>query len=443
MLKMGLTYKGVSISSCKISTRLVHGKECINQVTNNTLDYSQNHAPTTLPPLVVIKMGSQRLPIWPAPPSTRGADLPPFCLVAYRATIKNKFIIHFHQYAEIPVDAEGTHLTATEIHEGTAFDMYTYCQNYDLSQVWAYMWNCWYSPKQWPLWARSAAPEIPHLKTTMVSEAQWKVIKHNDLGMFNRPRLDLVVHMLIMRLLPRVRVTLATILGDRCTGRAALPTDWQNEFRAQWIDMSKPDELRNIQKQLAVLRTAKKSKRCAEKLTELEADAERPSGSYHTDVNRWRCSCPSYLISRFLLCKHIVRTVNTRLQDFNPKDDLAFFTSLRRNHLLPFYYIPRLHNQTPSPSTGLVTIALPAKRVLRNLEDVTVVVSGPTLAANKAKGVYKEGVTHEETPMADDGSIQEEACEQIPNIVKEGNSVLTESEDSDNEDQVCNLRLTG
>jgi len=103
-------------------------------------------------------------------------------------------------------------LTATEIHEGAAFDMYTYCRKYDLSQVWAYMWNCWYSPKQWPLWARSAAPEIPRL------------------GMFNRPRLDLVVHVLITRLLPRVRVTLATVLGNRCIGRAALPTDWQNEF---------------------------------------------------------------------------------------------------------------------------------------------------------------------------------------------------------------------
>lgn len=162
----------------------------------------------------------------------------------------------------------------------------------------------------------------------MVSKSQWKVIKHNDLGMFNRPQLDLVVHVLITRLLPRVQVTLATVLGSRHTGRAASPTDWQNDFRAQWIDMSKPDEQRNIEKQLMILKSAKKSKGRAEKLAELEADAERPSGAYYTDINTWTCSCPSYLISRFLLCKHIVRTINARLQGFNPKDDLGFFTSL-------------------------------------------------------------------------------------------------------------------
>jgi hypothetical protein len=85
-------------------------------------------------------------------------------------------------------------------------------------------------------------------------------------------------------------------------------------------------------------------------------------------------------------------------------------------------------------------MALPAKRILRNLEDVTVVASGPTLAVDKATGVYREGVTREETPMADDGSVEEGACEQIPNIVEEG-SVLTESEDTDDEDQVCNLQF--
>ena len=139
-------------------------------------------------------------------------------------------------------------------------------------------------------------------------------------------------------------MTLATVLGNRRIGRAALPTDWQNDFCAQWIDMSKSDELCNIKKQLMVLKSGKKSKRRAEKLAELEVDTKRPSGTYHMDVSRWTCSCPSYLISRFLLCKHIVRTVNTCLQGFDPKDDLAFFTSLRQNHLPPFYHIPHLHS---------------------------------------------------------------------------------------------------
>lgn len=133
--------------------------------------------------------------------------------------------------------------------------------------------------------------------------------------------------------------------------------------------MSKPNKQRNIEKQLAVLKSGKKSKGRAEKLAELEVEAERPNGRYYTDVNRWTCSCPSYLISRFLLCKHIVRTVNTRLLDFDHKDDLAFFTSLRHNHLPPFYHIPRLHNIPQAPRNRLATMAQPVKRILRDLGD--------------------------------------------------------------------------
>ena len=44
----------------------------------------------------------------------------------------------------------------------------------------------WGSVK-YSLWARSAAPRILQLKTTMVSKVQWNVIKHNDLAIFNQP----------------------------------------------------------------------------------------------------------------------------------------------------------------------------------------------------------------------------------------------------------------
>ncbi|KZP16530.1 hypothetical protein FIBSPDRAFT_912280 [Athelia psychrophila] len=208
-----------------------------------------------------------------------------------------KYVIHFHQHPGIPFDEKGTHLTASEIHEGAGNNMYSFCHEHDLSQVWAYMWNCWHSPPQWPLWARSAAPGIPWLKTTMVSEAQWIVIKHHDLATFNRPRLDLVVHVIINRLLPRVCVTLANLLGTRQKMRAPSTNNWQSEFRAQWLDMSKSDEHCHMRRQLEVLKTSKKAKGRSERLIELEAEASRLNGKYHIDVSRWTCSCPTYLIS--------------------------------------------------------------------------------------------------------------------------------------------------
>jgi hypothetical protein len=64
-----------------------------------------------------------------------------------------------------------------------------------------------------------------------------------------------------------------------------------------------------------------------------------------TDVQRWTCSCPAYLISRFLLCKHLVRIVNETLPD-DPRTDLHFFLNLRRQHYLPYYLIPGIHENT-------------------------------------------------------------------------------------------------
>ena len=176
-----------------------------------------------------------------------------------------KFRIHLHQHPKIPfADDEGTHLTAEEIHEGAVSDLYTHCFRNDLSQVWAYMWNCWYSPQQWPLWARSAYPAIPRLKATMITESTWQVIKHQDLALFNRPRLDLVMHVMIKRLLPRVRYNLATIMGQRRRGRGSTLAEWQKDFRTAWLDMSRPDDIRNVARELEWLYKPAKMKGRAE-----------------------------------------------------------------------------------------------------------------------------------------------------------------------------------
>ena len=34
---------------------------------------------------------------------------------------------------------------------------------------------------------------------------------------------------------------------------------------------------------------------------------------YHVNINNWVCSCPAYLKSRYLLCKHLVAKKNGRL----------------------------------------------------------------------------------------------------------------------------------
>jgi hypothetical protein len=233
-------------------------------------------------------------------------------------------------------------LTADEIYKGAVNDMYSYCFSNNLSQVWAYMWNRWYMPKQWTLWARAACDAISRLKTTMVVENLWKHIKRRDLAHYNRPRLDLVTHLVITGVLPRVQLTLASILDRRRVGRPKALAQWQTDFRHHWKEMSLSDEERLVKKELAVRQGNLKGKKRDEKLEQIANEEGREHGQYYTSLQTWTCSCPSYLISRFLLCKHLVRLTNEKLQN-KPLTQLKFFANLQRARYTPFYNIKGIH----------------------------------------------------------------------------------------------------
>jgi len=290
-----------------------------------------------------VTTGDTRIPIWPAPPKVTKSSLPVFCPLEHRVIIVEKFRIHLHQHPQIPLNnAKNSLLTAQEIHYGAVKDMYDFCFKNGLAQVWAYLWNRWYTPNQWKLWARSADSAIYVLKTTMVVESLWRNLKHRNLQEFNRPRLDLVTHIIITDVLPRVRRTLDYVLDLRRAGRPKALASWQEDFRHDWIDMSRPDEYRLVEKQLDWLKKPKKTKGRTERLAELDEEEHRPRGKYLTEIDRWTCSCPAYLISRFLLCKHLVREAN-KILDNSPLDDLSFFFTLRRERYPPYYKIPGIH----------------------------------------------------------------------------------------------------
>ncbi|KAG6818224.1 hypothetical protein H0H93_006687 [Arthromyces matolae] len=328
-----------------------NGKEAEEQSTSELegiqqIGNSSRKAPTQtcLPPLLVVKAGDIRIPIWPSPPKVPKAERPEFCPEEYRSPIVELFRKHLHQHSTIPLnEVKVTYLTPEEIHYRAVKEIYMFCRKYDLSQTWAYMWNRWYTPKQWRLWARAACMDIPRLKTTMVVEGFWKQLKRRDLVHFNRPRLDLVTHIILTSILPRVALRLDYIQGLRRQGRPQPLAEWQADFRDDWMEMSKPDELRKIERELKWLKADVKTPGRAERLAEIEEDNGRKAGTYHTSIAHWTCSCPAYLISRFLLCKHLVRMGNKILSN-KPLQDLRFFLDLRRQHQSPYYMIPGVNH---------------------------------------------------------------------------------------------------
>jgi hypothetical protein len=177
------------------------------------------------------------------------------------------FCRHFHAHPLIP-DRDGTFKTSEAIHRDCVAEMYRVRGYY---RLWSYLFV---NPGQWELWARSANPlEILVLKTTMIVESHWRVLKHDYLRRFNRPRIDLMIWVLIKCEIP-----------DACNRLEAIQ---RGEFRKYKISWREPFK-----------------KQWKEKANEV-VDGERIK-KYHTDPNMWVCGCDALLISRFLVCKHLI-----------------------------------------------------------------------------------------------------------------------------------------
>lgn len=277
-----------------------------------------------------------------------------FCPLEHRGTIKEMHRCIMCLHPMIPSPLHGNRYVDTEdIHRWATQEMYEYCKDNDLVLVWAYLWNQWYQPAHWKLWVRAAGNEIPRIRTTMMVESLWNTIKHTYLIDFNRPRLDLAIHLILRHALPTIRSKVAQLAGTWRNGRCEKLADWQKSFRAEWKRQSLDGEV------IAPARQDGDDGQDIEDDPEDEEgnndpgyasqivwfDAEEPEG-WTTILDRWVCSYPSFLLSRFLLCKHLVRMVNARL-NLSPRNSLPFFAKLRRFHAPPFYRIDTIHPQLP------------------------------------------------------------------------------------------------
>ncbi|KAJ7197581.1 hypothetical protein GGX14DRAFT_374847 [Mycena pura] len=180
---------------------------------------------------------------------------------------------------------------------------YDYCVEHDLREVWAYLWRNWYRSGRWELWARSAHPTIPRLRTTMICESHWRRIKHDFLHHFHSPRVDLLVWILVTKLAPTYYRKLDNLLID--TGRYRELMFWRKTFKAEW----RKAETRDV-------------------------NEDREDHVYRPDVELWVCACPAFLVSRFMICKHLVQMVH--------RVPARFFQQAERSRTTPFWKHPDL-----------------------------------------------------------------------------------------------------
>lgn len=222
------------------------------------------------------------------------------CPLMHRNTVIDLVRKHFNMHPKIPVTATGEYWTRDEIRRNAIDELYGFCVQNGLASLWAYLWTSWYKPTRWILWARSAHINIPLAKTNMVIEAHWKVLKHSYLYRFNRPRLDYLVWIICCRLLPDQVLRFQQLQLGRQT------PSWFSDFKHEW-------------KQLA-----------------MKSIADGAKGRHYTDFLRWVCSCPSFLGSRFLICKHLVHHAIEEAKSNNSQGIRLVYANFRRQEDYPF-----------------------------------------------------------------------------------------------------------
>jgi len=94
-----------------------------------------------------------------------------FCPLEHRDAVVNMMERHFCAH---PLILGYSAPTPEGIKAWAVKQIYEFCVDHGLPNLWAYLWESWYRRGRWELWARSANPaEIPRLKTTMMVEAQY------------------------------------------------------------------------------------------------------------------------------------------------------------------------------------------------------------------------------------------------------------------------------
>ena len=152
------------------------------------------------------------------------------------------------------------------------------------------------------MFARSSySLAMPLAQTTMIMKSHWRVLKYKYKYNYNRPQLDRLTNIFVEQLVPDFDLMLTHYNISQ-----HFPSWWQ-AFKKDWDKAMSADIMPNINER------------------------------YQVDLDNWVCSCPAYVNSRYLLCKHLVAKKG---KDFWPT-----FNETTRRHDYPFIFLEKISLQ--------------------------------------------------------------------------------------------------
>lgn len=133
-------------------------------------------------------------------------------------------------------------------------------------ELYRYLRENWYDHMNWRLWGRRHNSKIAISRTTMKVEAHWSILKRLYLLPYNRPRLDLLVHIIDSALMRKF------VCDYKSLALGVKKPFWWKLFVRSW-------------------------KLCS---------ASKEHNTYDTCLRMFTCSCLAWQRSQFFLCKHLV-----------------------------------------------------------------------------------------------------------------------------------------
>ena len=129
-----------------------------------------------------------------------------------------------------------------------------------------------------------------------IKHYSWRKIKRDFLHHFHKPRLDLLVWILVKKLAPIYYRKLDQLLHN--TGRFRELPSWRKAFKREWRKL-------------------------------MNTPVDTPiNPKYRPDSLKWVCTCPYFITSRFLTCKHLIQAIG-------PVPP-TFYLEVKRNRTTPF-----------------------------------------------------------------------------------------------------------
>ena len=131
----------------------------------------------------------------------------------------------------------------------------------------------------------------PIIQTNAAVEAHWSVLKYRGLKWFHQPRIDHLCATLHEQLLPIFVISINQIRNK------LKPGGWYKQMITEWrklLETVKAEDLAD-----------------EEEMGGMAARVNRMHELHHTDMDTWTCTCGSFMISPYHICKHLVRLYGT------------------------------------------------------------------------------------------------------------------------------------